>query len=330
VLAADHGFAEAFAEYLREYGCRALSYELADPCLDEQPELVLALLRDQLGTGYDPDSAAEANRARRTEVRAEVGRLLAGRTDAERARFERVLERALQAYPVREENEFHTVSAPEALLRRTALQIGHRLAERELLDRPGDAFHLDADQLRAALRDGVDHRCETRTRAAERARALAHPGPTSYGPAPAPPPSLRWLPAEARLALKASLWVFQQIFGADSMCSSQRPGTALAGLAASAGSYTGPARIIRGEDEFDRLQAGDVLVCPATSPVWSMLFAGLGALVTDDGGMLSHQAIIAREYAIPAVVGTGDATSRLADGQLVTVDGTSGTVRVIA
>jgi pyruvate,water dikinase len=106
--------------------------------------------------------------------------------------------------------------------------------------------------------------------------------------------------------------------------------TELAGVAASAGSYTGPARIIRGEDEFDRLQAGDVLVCPATSPVWSVLFASIGALVTNDGGLLSHQAIIAREYGIPAVVGTSNATTRLTDGQMVTVDGTTGTVRVIS
>jgi pyruvate,water dikinase len=88
-------------------------------------------------------------------------------------------------------------------------------------------------------------------------------------------------------------------------------------------------RVIHDETEFDRLRAGEVLVCPTTSPVWSVLFPSIGALVTDTGGTLSHPAIIAREYGVPAVVATGDATTRLRDGQVVTVDGTAGQVRVV-
>jgi pyruvate,water dikinase len=72
------------------------------------------------------------------------------------------------------------------------------------------------------------------------------------------------------------------------------------------------------------------VVCPITSPVWSVVFPSIGALVTDTGGILSHPAIIAREYRIPAVVGTGNATELLHDGQAVTVDGSAGTVRVAA
>jgi phosphoenolpyruvate synthase/pyruvate phosphate dikinase len=83
------------------------------------------------------------------------------------------------------------------------------------------------------------------------------------------------------------------------------------------------------EGEFDKLQPGDVLVCPTTSPVWSVLFPSLGALVTDTGGMLSHPAIIAREYQVPAVVALGNGTSLLRDGQLVTVDGSIGTVEIL-
>jgi pyruvate,water dikinase len=80
------------------------------------------------------------------------------------------------------------------------------------------------------------------------------------------------------------------------------------------------------ETEFDKIQPGDVLVCPITSPVWSILFPSVGALVTDTGGILSHPAIISREYGIPAVVATGKATSTLKDGQLLTVDGSTGLV----
>jgi pyruvate,water dikinase len=132
---------------------------------------------------------------------------------------------------------------------------------------------------------------------------------------------------EARLSTEATLWAIEHIFGTEAIGREADPGSVtLCGIAASAGSYTGPVRIIRSEHEFDRLRPGDVLVCPATSPVWSLLFATVGALVADVGGQLSHQAIIAREYRIPAVVGTGEATARLRDGQLVTVDGCAGTV----
>jgi pyruvate,water dikinase len=83
-----------------------------------------------------------------------------------------------------------------------------------------------------------------------------------------------------------------------------------------------------GEHQFDKIRAGDVVVCPVTSPAWSVVFPSLGALVTDGGGILSHPAIIAREHRIPAVVGTGSATHILKDGQLVTVDGNTGVVEV--
>jgi rifampicin phosphotransferase len=90
----------------------------------------------------------------------------------------------------------------------------------------------------------------------------------------------------------------------------------------------GPARIIRGEGDLSKLRPGDILVCPAISPVWSVLFPAIGALVTDAGGVLSHPAIMAREFGIPAVVATGNATSLLQDAQVVTVDGSRGRIPV--
>ena len=104
----------------------------------------------------------------------------------------------------------------------------------------------------------------------------------------------------------------------------------LKGIAAAPGRYTGVVRVILNEAEFGKIQAGDVLVCPTTSPVWSLLFSSIGALVTDAGGILSHPAIIAREYHVPAVVATGNSTQRLRDGQTVTVDGTAGIVEVLS
>src|SRR5262249_46506481 len=102
----------------------------------------------------------------------------------------------------------------------------------------------------------------------------------------------------------------------------------LRGLGASRGTYTGRARVIVGEEQFEEVQPGEVLVCPQTSRTWTILFGRIGALVTDDGGILSHPAIAAREFGLPAVVATGSGTRVLRTGQLIEVDGSGGTVRV--
>ena len=104
---------------------------------------------------------------------------------------------------------------------------------------------------------------------------------------------------------------------------------ALLGVGASPGRYTGSVRVVHSEAELVRLEVGEVLVCPTTHSSWAVVFGRAGALVTDRGGLLSHPSILAREYRIPAVVATGSATSWLADGQVVTVDGTSGRVDVL-
>jgi pyruvate,water dikinase len=206
--------------------------------------------------------------------------------------------------------------------------LGKRLAGRGQIDTADDVFFLDFPDARAALKDRQDRRSAVTTRRAERAWIDAHPGPASYGTPPGPPPPLDHLPPEVQLAMHALRWHAGHVFGFDHRArSTPSPTLITSGIAASPGSYTGPARVVLNETEFDKIRPGDVLVCPATSPVWSVVFPQLGALATDSGGLLSHPAIIAREYGIPAVVATGNATSLLRDGDRVTVDGTAGVVR---
>ncbi len=144
-----------------------------------------------------------------------------------------------------------------------------------------------------------------------------------------PRPPLEVLPPAWREVMSAMTYALEKIFEPErSNLRSDARMQELKGIAAAKGRYTGTARVIMGEEQFDKLQAGDVLVCPITSPVWSVLFAKVGALVTNSGGVLSHPAIIAREYGIPAVVATANATEIIADGQRVTVDGDAGVVRL--
>jgi rifampicin phosphotransferase len=129
--------------------------------------------------------------------------------------------------------------------------------------------------------------------------------------------------------MAAMLWTLERINEQAPSSRVQDAGVAvLHGIAASPGRYSGPVRVVLDEFGFGKLRPGDVLVCPITSPVWSVLFPTIGALVTDSGGILSHPAIIAREHRVPAVVATGNATGVLRDDQVVTVDGSSGQVQL--
>jgi pyruvate,water dikinase len=322
----DPEFALAFEAYQEEFGYRALRYEVQDAALIEEPALTLALIRDQLARGYDPAAEEAAARFRRERAEGEARSALAGDGTA-LSEFERLLARARLYYPVREENEFYTISAPLALMRFACLALGRRLVARGLIDAPDDVFWLEIDEARSALREGLDARPRVAAAKAERAGVLANPGPPSYGTPPADPP-LDALPATAALTMRTVMWAAERVFEERRSQQRQANSERISGIPAAPGTYRGPVRVVLDESEFAKIQPGDVLVCPITSPVWSVLFTSVGALVTDSGGVLSHPAIIAREYGIPAVVATGNATALLRDGQTVLVDGRAGTVVV--
>ncbi|HKY76313.1 MAG TPA: PEP-utilizing enzyme [Acidimicrobiia bacterium] len=330
----DPEFAACFGDYQEEFGFRSIRYEVADPSMLETPDRTLRLIADQLQSGYDPAARVAAVTERREAVRADARALLAGRPEADRARFERALDRAQRWYPAREDYAPMTFSEQVALIRRVALDMGRRLAESSLIDDPDDVFWLEGEEAGAALAGRAagttsDYRELVRRRQAERVWVEAHPGPDAYGE-PHPLPGLDELPPEARFVTEALIWLFERAGHYVKSPRLQPGGPCLTGIPASDGTYTGPARVLLDEADFGKLQPGDVLVCPITSPAWSVLFPNVKALVADVGSVLSHSAIIAREFAIPAVVATGNATSLIRDGQLVTVDGSTGSVEVLA
>ena len=319
----DPDFARAFSRYVEANGHRVLAYNVMAPTLAEMPHVLLRLVFHQLEAAFSPERATEGARRRRNEVADEARRLLASHPEADRERFERVLVRAREAYPALEDRVWWTTFVQAALLRYLAMEIGRRLVDRGQLDAAEDVFFLETADARSALFDGANRREATQRAAAQRAWAIAHPGPHSYGRPPHGEPPFDLLPHHARLVNKAMMWGQAQLFG---QRRDSGDDTIVSGTAASTGRYTGTARVVMGERDFGKIQPGDVVVCPATSPAWSVVFPSMGALVTDMGGILSHPAIIAREHGIPAVVGTGNATEMLNDKQVVTVDGDAGTV----
>jgi pyruvate,water dikinase len=321
----DAEFAGAFADYVEATGHRAVRYDVIEPTLAEQPHLLLRLVADQLDAEFSHIAVVEAAANRRGAAESEAFAVLERRPASDRRQFARALARAREAYPAWEDRVWWTQSVQTALLRYLALDLGRRLADRGQVAASDDVFYLETHEARAALLDGDNRQELVRLRRGAREWVIAHPGPLAYGDPPRGAPPFDLLPTEARLVNEAVMWGFSQFFGAPA----DKSDVALVkGTAASAGRYTGLARVVMGEHEFAKIRFGDVVICPATSPAWSVVFPSIGALVTDSGGILSHPAIIAREHGIPAVVGTGNATAVVHDGQRVSVDGSAGIVEM--
>ncbi len=314
----DPEVAAELRRYLRLWGHRPFGPDAGSFTLAERPDLLAELLADLVEDDTMPDLASQR--------RAVAERARARLSGAGLAHFEAALAYAELVYAVREDNVLFTDQLPTGLLRRGALEVGRRLAKSGLLARPEDAVMLTVGELRAALRSASDVRRLAVLRKSEMAWVRANPGPLTYGPAPGKTPDLRGLPGPARRINEALLWILDQEISSKATSRVRADASTLSGVAASPGRHRGRVRVIRSSSELGALRPGDVLVCPTTTAAWMMLFQRAGALVTDQGSALSHSAIVAREYGLPAVVATSCGTSTLVDGEEVLVDGNRGTV----
>ena len=167
---------------------------------------------------------------------------------------------------------------------------------------------------------------ELAQRNALRTSLTARDAPQHLGDPPQPPPDPSGLPPGPQRVMRAMGLVMGEMFGSSQEEHEER---LLRGLGASPGSFEGVARRVAGPTEFGRIQQGDVLVTESTTEAFNILLPLLGAIVTDAGGLLSHAAIVAREYGLPGVVGTREGTQMIADGARVRVDGDKGEVAIL-
>jgi pyruvate,water dikinase len=198
----------------------------------------------------------------------------------------------------------------QSSLRRFVMRVGHRLAAEGVLADGADILYLHRDEIPAIARRPTDRRAIVD----ERRAATAHWRTIR-------PPRAVGKPADASTS--------DDVDRFDGARYTSTEPDELRGTGASAGTVRGTARLTLTQADFGAVQAGDIIVCPSSNPSWVPLFAIAGGLITDTGGVLSHAAVVAREFALPAVVGTGDATQKIADGRLVEIDGTSGIVRLL-
>jgi phosphohistidine swiveling domain-containing protein len=311
----------AAAAYVDRVGHRPVNGEdVGDPCVVEFPELIVGGIRSRF-EGAQPVVNHGAVAQRTAAIREAV-------PSAHRDAFDELLAEAQCTYRLRDERGSYADLWAIGIMRRAILAAGRRLMAQGLIADPTHLVEADYAELRTLLSTGVGVSGEDLAERARYRRTARFAGaPPFLGPPPGAVLPLDWLPAAAARLERALGTAIQELFVAPEPRTEARK---VRGLGVSAGMYEGTARVIRSTEEFGRIRPGDVLVTNATTTAFNIVLPLLGAIVTDRGGLLSHAAIVAREYGIPGVVGCTDATAVIADGARVRVNGATGEVEVIS
>lgn len=307
-------FMRGLNAYLDEFGWRADSvYELTHPAWREDPNIAINAIQGYLAIEDDrgPDSqlqsAIERREALLADARARIG------NDAARLQKFNTTYASISCFtPIIEDHNHWIDQVGDISMRYPALELGRRCVARGTLANTEDIFHLGRADIVDAM-NGVDKKDVAAQRKADLERFARVVPPPFIGP---PPP-----PSDDPV-----VDVIVRFFGLP--VEPNADPRVINGVAASPGTVTAKAKVVRSLAEASKLEAGDVLVCEMTLPPWTPLFSTASAVVADTGGILSHCAIVARENRIPCVVGTMTGTSLIKDGQTITVDGSRGIVRI--
>lgn len=295
---------------------RSVGYDVGDHNAGEMPQLLVEALRAALAGS----TASLSDDTRLTRIRARV-------PSAHASDFEDRLAEARLVNRLRDERGVYSDGWATGLARRALLEAGRRLVTAGLLDDKEHAVELEATECAALLRGKAGPAAdEVAERYVWRTTHTYEDAPPFLRAMPAPPPPVDVLPRAARRPARAVDAVLSNLFGVPDTPNTDE---VLHGLAVNTGSYEGTARLVDTSADFGRIKQGDVLVTRMTSPYFNVVLPLLGALVTDRGGQLCHAAIVAREYGIPGIVGTREATRKIQDGARVRVDGSTGEVRLL-
>jgi pyruvate,water dikinase len=306
-------FASRLRAYIDTYGWRADNFDVANVSWREEPSPVIHNLRACLRAGATDPRVEQAKAAADRERL--VAEMLERAPDQARHNQLQMLVSAAQGYlPVQENHNFYIDQMNTVSLRLPLLELGRRLTATGVIDAVDDIFYLTLPEMQEAAVNPQRQQPLVRERRDERERWSKIVPPLFIGTEPPP-----GTPRQPTL---------ERFFGFGKEPS--RDPKVITGRGASTGVVTGTAKVVRTLSESDKLEQGDILVCEMTMPSWTPLFSIVSAVVADSGGALSHCAIVAREYGIPCVVGTQNGTQLLRDGQLLTVDGAKGIVRVEA
>lgn len=307
-------FSEALTEFLNTYGWRTVyAHEFLYKTWVEDRNYCLTVLKGTMMQQFDFDQHWQGVVQRRD---AKMAGLVESISDPKlRGALAATWQLALEAWPIDEDHHFYIDAMLPARARLLVLAAADVLVGAGVLADREDIHFLYLDEVLDALAGNPP----ADTEGLVRGRRQEHTDQKDRVPAP----RLGRVPDEPEEPAPLSVLVF----GANSPAL-QGATREVRGFAAGKGQYTGPVRVVRGPDEFFKVAPGDVLVCRSTAPSWTGLFAVAGAVITETGGILSHAATVAREYGIPCIVGTREATRVFHDGDRVLVDGTAGIATV--
>ena len=300
----------------------------------DDPDVPLAHVRtyiERLQDGQDISRPVEEVRAERDRITGEYRALL---TDPEaRAAFDQNLGLARTVFPYVESHNFYVEHWYHTLFWNKVREFGSLLARHRFLDDAEDIFYLQRHEVSDALVDlrlawaaGSEGRgvgywppvVARRKRIMDAMRKFS------------PPPALGSVPDAITEPMTIMLWGITTERVREWATDEGDTGATLSGFAGSPGAAEGPARVVLDVERLGDLEQGEILIAPITSPSWTPVFGKIAAAVSDIGGIMSHAAIVCREYGVPAVVGTGNATSRIKTGDRVRVDGNAGTVTIVS
>jgi rifampicin phosphotransferase len=312
------GAAHALDAYLEEFGWRLISdYDIDGLTLTEIPATICALVRREAGstTGAAATEAGSGHEETESALRARA---------ADPAAFDQLLASARQAYGVRDDNGPLTWEWPAGLTRRAYLEAGTRLAAQGRLHHASHAFELDIPELAMALTgENGSTADEVATRVAHRAWQASLSPPDVLGPPPVTP-DLSALPPGIRRTMALI------IFATTLLDPDPKQVTKLHGLGIGARPYQGLARLADDPNRaLQEMQPGEILVAPWTAPSYNAVLAIAGGVVVQEGGLLCHAAVMARELGLPAVVGCRLAMTEITSGDLVEIDPVAGLVRIV-
>ncbi len=307
---------ERIEPHQKNFGYKAIwSHEFSFKTWSEDAAPIVEAVRGYLATDYDYPSNIAAVRDDLEKAKTEV---LDGVEGEQRAELDAALARSLSMNPLTPDHHFYIDQGTNARLRLVLIAIGRKLVEAGALDDAEDVVYLRYNELRLLMADQSS--LEARELVGDRRDALEEASEKR-------PPS--WVGTATQPALDFpynALWGFPEKFYAGEPATTGE----VRGLAASPGVVEGPARFVHSLDEFDQVKDGEILVCRMTNPAWVVLFTKISGLVTEAGGAVSHPAVVAREFGIPAVVGTTNAGERIATGDRIRVNGTTGVVELLA
>ncbi len=305
---------EKLTPWQREFGWHAVwSHEFIFTSRFENPAPVLDVIQGYIESDYDYPSAVKHLA---DDIAAAAAEMLDGLEGEALEKMRAASEINLKMAPLTPDHHFYIDQGTNQHMRVVLICIGRKLVEEGVLDEPDDVILLKYNELRYLLGDmeNYDARSIVKGRKAERAESEKIRPKDWIGTA-----------TESQLEFPyLGLWGFPEKLHIE-----QDATDSVSGIAASPGVVEGTARVVLTVDEFDQVKKGDIMVCQMTNPAWTPLFALIAGIVTDAGGTVSHPAVMAREFGIPAVIGCSVATQRIKSGDRLRVNGSTGLVEIL-